>query len=147
MTSPSDKGNIQKKANLTSTSFNILKDECVCLNGKKFFKSFEDKSTQHLTKSPKSKNDTINSLRKKFPNDLSLETTNIRKDRYGNTIEKGGKHKVSFRDDIKGQLLVEMTLVDINQKSIRSKNYKDYTIYREARDKEGIICSGLCNIF
>ena len=143
MTSPLDMDNIQKKPNLTSTSFNILEDEC----GKKSYKSLEDKSTQQSTKSPKSKKHTINSLRKKLPNDLSLETTNVRKDLYGNIIEKGGKHKVSFRDDIKGQLLVEMTLVDINQKSIRSKNYKDYTIYREASDKEGVICSGLCNIF
>ena len=85
MTSPLDMDNIQKKPNLTSTSFNILEDEC----GKKSYKSLEDKSTQQSTKSPKSKKHTINSLRKKLPNDLSLETTNVRKDIYGNIIEKG----------------------------------------------------------
>ena len=43
----------------------------------------------------------------------------MRKDLYGNLIQKGGKHKVSFKDNIKGKLLVEMTLIDVKQNSIR----------------------------
>ena len=70
-----------------------------------------------------------------------------RKDIYGNIIEKGGKHKVSFKDSFKGKYLVEMTLIDVKQNSLRGKNYKSLTIFREARDKEEILCSGVCNIF
>ena len=78
----------------------------------------------------------------------SLEKNKIeRKDIYGNIITKGGNHKVSFKDSIKGNLLVEMTLIDPKQNSLRGKNYKNYTIFREARDKEEICCSGLCCIF
>ena len=69
------------------------------------------------------------------------------KDIYGNIIEKGGKHKVSFKDSFKGKYLVEMTLIDVKQNSLRGKNYKSLTIFREARDKEEILCSGVCNIF
>ena len=70
-----------------------------------------------------------------------------RKDRYGNIIQKNGKQKVSFKDNFKGQYLVEMTLIDVKQSSLRGKNYKNYTISREARDKEELLCSGVCNIF
>ena len=70
-----------------------------------------------------------------------------RKDIYGNIIEKGGKHKVSFKDSFKGKYLVEMTLIDVKQNSLRGKNYKNLTIFREARDKEEILCSSACNIF
>ena len=62
-------------------------------------------------------------------------------------ISKGGNHKVSFKDSIKGNLLVEMTLIDPKKNSLRGKNYKNYTIFREARDKEEICCSGLCYVF
>ena len=152
MISPFDADIIQKKSNSTSTLFNCFENKCDShstniLNGKKSSDSSEENSTKQSTKSAKSENNKINSLIKKLPKVYSFEASDIRKDIYGNIIEKGGKHKVSFKDDIKGQLLVEMTLVDINDKSFRSKNYKNYTIYREARDKEGIICSGLCNIF
>ena len=83
-----------------------------------------------------------------FISNKSLEKNRIdRKDIYGNIIKKGGNHKVSFRDNIKGNLLVEMTLIDQKQNSLRGKNYKTYTIFREARDKEEILCSGLCCIF
>ena len=61
---------------------------------------------------------------------------NIRKDIYGNIIEKGGKHRVSFKDNIKGKLLVEMTLIDVKQDSLRGKNYKKYTVCLEAKDKK-----------
>ena len=65
----------------------------------------------------------------------------FRKDIYGNEIKKGGKQKVSFKDSIKGKLLVEMTLIDVKQSSIRGKNYKKYTVNIMARDKkESIAC-------
>ena len=70
---------------------------------------------------------------------------NVRKDLYGNIIQKGGKHKVSFKDNIKGKLLVEMTLIDVKQDSIRGKNYKKYTVSLEAKDKKEL--SGVCTIF
>ena len=107
----------------------------------------DDHSTEQSIKSSKSKNFTINSLNKNFRKENLFKSDYLRKDLYGNVIEKGGKHKVSFRDDIKGKLLVQMTLIDTKQNSIRSRNYKNQTIYLEAKDKEEIICSGLCNIF
>ena len=70
-----------------------------------------------------------------------------RKDIYGNVIKKGGKHKISFKDNFKGNYLVEMTLIDVHQNSLRGNNYKNLTVFREARDKEQIFCSGLCNVF
>ena len=79
--------------------------------------------------------------------EVNLFTKKIRKDIYGNIIEKRGKHKVSFKDDKKGKYLVEMTLIDTKQIILKEKNYKLYTIEREARDKEGLICSGLCLVF
>ena len=39
-----------------------------------------------------------------------------------------------------------MTLYNSEDNSLRKKNYQDYTINREARDKGGVICS-TCNIF
>ena len=98
---------------------------------------------------------------KKTPSDLSSQNSTaqtikkynspkkirIRKDIFGNVIEKGGKQKISFRDNFKGKYLVEMTLIDRKQNSLRGKNYKNYTIFREARDKEEVLCSGACNIF
>ena len=77
---------------------------------------------------------------------FSLNIINpARRDIYGNIIEKGGKHKVSFKDNIKGQLLVEMTLIDVKQNSLRGKNYKKNTVCLEARDKKAL--SGACTIF
>ena len=104
-------------------------------------------STEQSTKSSKSKNFTFESLKKYVPKENLFKKENLRKDLYGNIIEKGGNHKVSFRDDIKGNLLVEMTLIDTKQNSIRSKFYKSQTIMREASDKEETVCSGLCIIF
>ena len=71
----------------------------------------------------------------------------LRKDIYGNKIEKGGSHKVSFKDDIKGNFLVEMTLIDTKQNSIKSRFIKNQTILREAKDKEELFCGGFCKIF
>ena len=77
---------------------------------------------------------------------FSLNIINhVRKDIYGNIIEKGGKQRVSFKDNIKGQLLVEMTLIDVKQNSLRGKNYKKNTVCLEARDKKAL--SGACTIF
>ena len=76
--------------------------------------------------------------------DFDLEKKRMRKDLYGNEIKKGGKHKVSFKDNIKGKLLVEMTLIDVKQSSIRGKNYKKYTIGLMAKDKKEL---STCNIF
>ena len=90
-----------------------------------------------------SQNSTEQSI-KKFN---SPKNNRIRKDIFGNVIEKGGKQKISFRDNFKGKYLVEMTLIDPKQNSLRGKNYKNYTIFREARDKEEVFCSGACNIF
>ena len=73
-----------------------------------------------------------------------LNNRSLRKDLYGNEIKKGGRHKVTFKDNIKGKLLVEMTLIDVKQSSIRGKNYKKYTIDLMAKDKRELRS---CNIF
>ena len=76
---------------------------------------------------------------------------NIRKDIYGNKIEKGGNHKISFKDNIKGKQLVETTLIDLKKNVIKNKKGYKYEkkdfIIRETNDKEKIICSSACNIY
>ena len=42
------------------------------------------------------------------------------------------------------KFLVEMTLYDSKESSLKSKKYKEYTINREAKDKIEMAC---CNIF
>ena len=79
--------------------------------------------------------------------DYKIHKENVRKDIYGNIIKKGGKHKVSFKDNLKGKKLVEMTLIDVKQSSIRGKNFKKYTVCLEARDKRDAFNSSTCNIF
>ena len=74
----------------------------------------------------------------------NLFINDSRKDLYGNIIEKGGKHKVSFKDDIKGNFLVELTIYHSDENCLKRKDYKKYTINRQARDREDIAC---CNIF
>ena len=86
----------------------------------------------------------MNSLNKKSGEFYLTQKNNIRKDLYGNVIQKGGHHKVSFKDNIKGKKLVEMTLIDVKQSSIRGKNYKKYTVSLEAKDKREL---STCNIF
>ena len=87
----------------------------------------------------------LNPLNKKaFSKFYLTQKNNIRKDLFGNLIQKGGHHKVSFKDNIKGKKLVEMTLIDVKQSSIRGKNYKKYTISLEAKDKKEL---SVCNIF
>ena len=87
----------------------------------------------------------LNSLNKKTISKFYLiQKNNIRKDLYGNIIQKGGHHKVSFKDNIKGKKLVEMTLIDVKQNSLRGKNYKKYTVSLEAKDKREL---SVCSIF
>ena len=87
----------------------------------------------------------LNSLNKKKRSKFYLtQKNNVRKDLYGNVIQKGGNHKVSFKDNIKGKLLVEMTLIDVKQNSLKGKNYKKYTVSLEAKDKREL---SVCNIF
>ena len=109
--------------------------------------SFSKKTSSDLFSNVSTEQSSKNLKRKKFISPKNLRKINIRKDIYGNVIEKGGKHKISFRDNFKGKYLVEMTLIDPKQNSLKSKNYKNLTIFREARDKEELFCSGVCNIF
>ena len=111
---------------------------------------------QHRSRQKKSK-----TIRYTYPKiDRSFDATfgKLRKDIYGNTIEKGGNHKISFKDDIKGKKLVETHLIDLKKNVIKNKkthnkiSKKDFIIEenlneREAKDKEKIICSGACFIF
>ena len=76
----------------------------------------------------------------------SLFKRKLRKDINGNLIEKGGKHKVSFKDDIKGKFLVEITFYNAKDNCLRRKNYKDYTIKTVGKDKGANKSSG-CSIF
>ena len=87
-----------------------------------------------------------NSLNKKGKSKFYLteKNNNIRKDLYGNVIKKGGHHKVSFKDNIKGKKLVEMTLIDVKQNSLRGKNYKKYTVSLDAKDRKEL---SVCSIF
>ena len=142
-----------QKSHLSTELFNPLEPRSErsysfsCQNLIEATEKTEYTSTEQSTKSSKSKNFTFESLKKYVPKENLFKKENLRKDLYGNIIEKGGNHKVSFRDDIKGNLLVEMTLIDTKQNSIRSKFYKSQTIMREASDKEETVCSGLCIIF
>ena len=113
-------------------------EELNFLSESKLFNYSSDESTEQSSKSLSLKKYKNNSIHK---NKLHSE---IRKDLHGNIIEKGGKHKVSFKDDIKGKFLVEMTFYNAKESSLKSKRYKEYTINRNARDKTEMAC---CNIF
>ena len=76
----------------------------------------------------------------------SLFKKKFRKDINGNVIQKGGKQKVSFKDDIKGNFLVEITLYNAKDNCLKRKNYKDYTFKLLAKDKKALNCSD-CTIF
>ena len=111
-------------------------------NRKIYSKFYEDNiSTELSNKSPKSKKIIFNSFNQNSPKTILFKKNYLRKDIFGHIIEKGGNHKVSFKDDVKGNLLVEMTLIDTMQNSLRSRYYKHQTILREAKDKEEMICS------
>ena len=106
-----------------------------------------DSTQENSIRHSNSNNSMRSSLNKKLKKFSLYKTQNIRKDIYGNIIEKGGKHRVSFKDNLKGKLLVEMTLIDVKQNSLRGNNYKKYTVDLEAKDKKEIFRAGTCFIF
>ena len=124
-------------ASLLSLAF-CEKEDFSFFSEQKLFNYSSDESTEQSSKSLSMNNYKNNSIHK---NKLKREA---RKDLHGNIIKKGGKHKVSFKDEIKGKLLVEMTFYDSKESSLKSKNSKEYTINREAKDKIEMAC---CNIF
>ena len=124
-------------ASLLSLAF-CEKEDFSFFSEQKLFNYSSDESTEQSSKSLSMNNYKNNSIHK---NKLKREA---RKDLHGNIIKKGGKHKVSFKDEIKGKLLVEMTFYDSKESSLKSKNYKEYTINREAKDKIEMAC---CNVF
>ena len=137
-----DKSFIQFENNSSSNLFlglnnsKLDQDNSSLYSSKKTCDSSEDSSQEDSIKY---------SLNKNY--DYKIHKDNLRKDIYGNIIKKGGKHKVSFKDNLKGKKLVEMTLIDVKQSSIRGKNYKKYTISLEAKDKRDAFASSNCNIF
>ena len=106
----------------------------------------DESSTEQSTKLTKIKKYKIHSLGKNFPKKNLFKKNKIRKDIYGNIIEKGNKYKVSFKDDIKGKFLVEITFYNAKDNCLRRKNYKDYTIKTVGKDKGANKSSG-CSIF
>ena len=119
----------------------FCENEDFILLEKKLFTDASNESTEQSNKYNKSiklKKEKNNSIHK------NLFINDSRKDLYGNIIEKGGKHKVSFKDDIKGNFLVELTIYHSDENCLQRKDYKKYTINRQARDREDIAC---CNIF
>ena len=132
----------QSEQNLNSStilSLAFYDNDEFSFSEKKLFNCSSDESTeQSITNSTKSSWPYVNN---------SIHKNNLkatRKDIYGNIIKKGGKQKVSFLDDIKGKPLVEMTIYHAEDNCLKSKNYKKYTIKREAKDKQEMAC---CNIF
>ena len=125
-------------------TLNSLSDSIIRKDSKDSLETTEestsDKECPKMSKSCKC----ITSKKKQIKKFDLLKKRSLRKDLYGNEIKKGGNHKVSFKDDIKGKLLVQMTLIDVKQNSIRGKNYKKYTIDLMAKDKKEL---STCNIF
>ena len=114
------------------------------LSKKKLSESSSDESTEGSIEIKNSKKYQNNSIYKKIRKN-SLFKKKLRKDIHGNLIEKGGKQKVSFKDDIKGNFLVELTFYNTEDYCFKSKNYKNYTFKKGAKDKEAMECS-TCNI-
>ena len=130
---------------LLSFAFINENEDTTSFSKTKLFDSSSDDSTENsisVSNSKKYKNNSI--YKKKRKN--SLFKRKLRKDINGNLIEKGGKHKVSFKDDIKGNFLVEVTFYNTKDNCIKRKNYKDYTIKKTAKDRQDEIDLG-CNIF
>ena len=132
-------------SSLLSLAFINEKENTNSFTKSKLFDSSSDESTESSISSSYSKKYKNNSIYKKIRKN-SLFKKKLRKDINGNLIEKGGKQKVSFKDDIKGNFLVEITYYNAKDNCLRRKNYKDYTIKRLGNDKETKKCSG-CNIF
>ena len=104
----------------------------------------------HRYHSSHRKNKLINSYTSTEPSN-NIGLIKVRKDIYGNTIEKGGNQRISFRDNFEGKPLVETTLINLKKNVIRKKSHKELKkdiIEREAKDKDTVICSSrVCNIF
>ena len=132
-------------SSLLSLAFMNENEDTNSFSKSKLFDSSSDESTESSISSSHSKKYKNNSIYKKVRKD-SLFKRKLRKDINGNLIEKGGKQKVSFKDDIKGNFLVEVTYYNAKDNCLKRKNYKDYTIKRIAKDKETKNRSG-CNIF
>ena len=132
-------------SSLLSLAFMNENEDTNSFSKSKLFDSSSDESTESSINSSYSKNYKNNSIYKKVRKN-SLFKRKLRKDINGNLIEKGGKQKVSFKDDIKGNFLVEITYYNVKDNCLKRKNYKDYTIKRLGNDKETKKCSG-CNIF
>ena len=110
---------------------------------------------KHRSRNKKSK--TVRYIHQNSEPSFNATFNKLRKDIYGNIIEKGGNHKVSFKDDIKGKKLVETTLIDLKKNVIKNKkihnkvNKNDFIIEettneRETKDKEKVMCSSVCFI-
>ena len=132
-------------SSLLSLAFINENEDSNSFSKSKLFDSSSDESTESSISSSHSTKYKNNSIYKKIRKN-SLFKRKLRKDINGNLIEKGGKHKVSFKDDIKGNFLVEITYYNAKDNCLKRKNYKDYTIKRLGNDKETKKCSG-CNIF
>ena len=132
-------------SSLLSLAFMKENEDTKSFSKSKLFDSLIDESTESSISTSYSKKYISNSIYKKERKD-SLFKRKLRKDINGNLIEKGGKHKVSFKDDIKGNFLVEITFYNAKDNCLKRKNYKDYTIKRLAKDKKPNNGSG-CNIF
>jgi len=131
----------QKNNSSSILSQAFCENENFILSKQELFTDASNESTEQSNKYNKSiklKKEKNNSIHK------NLFINDSRKDLYGNIIEKGGKHKVSFKDDIKGNFLVELTIYHSDENCLKRKDYKKYTINRQARDREDIAC---CNIF
>ena len=128
----------QKNVNSSLLSLAFCKNEEYNLKEKSLFNISSDDSTEQSIQSTKSFSCINNSIHK------NIDEKAARKDIYGNIIKKGGKHKVSFKDDIKGKPLVELTFYSSKENCIKDKNYKKYTYNRVAKDKQEMAC---CNIF
>ena len=132
-------------SSLLSLAFINENEDSNSFSKSKLFDSSSDESTESSINTSYSKEHKNNSIYKKIRKD-SLFKRKLRKDINGNLIEKGGKHKVSFKDDIKGKFLVEITFYNAKDNCLRRKNYKDYTIKTIGKDKGANKSSG-CSIF
>ena len=71
----------------------------------------------------------------------------IRKDNFGNTIKKGGDHKISFIDNISHHNLAEIIYIkrEEQEHKARSKSKREY--FKNIEQYQTCQCSSVCNIF
>lgn len=130
---------------LLSLAFINENEEPSSFSKSKLFDSSSEESTESSIGSSHSKKYKDNSIHKKIRKN-SLFKRKLRKDINGNVIQKGGKQKVSFKDEIKGNFLVEITFYNAKDSCLKRNNYKNYTFKRKAKDKEDMD-SQVCSIF